>query len=148
MYVSGEIDENALNVSNAVVHIIEQLRSNHEEADTRMLLHFAYQAIQSAKRVNMTSPDTDGFVLLVYQFSQMGVREIFLKTRRKSTHADLTSFIPVHTVVGKLNEEQTNILLSVYALKGCVTCCALFGIGKKKSFQNNDELFSRIARTG
>ena len=49
VYVSGEIDEKALNVSNAVLHIIEQLRSNHGEADTRMLLHVAYQARQSAK---------------------------------------------------------------------------------------------------
>ena len=80
MYVSGEIDEKALNVSNAVVHIIEQLQSNHEEADTRMLLHVAYQARQSAKRVSVASPDTDGFVLLVFQFSHMGVREIFFKT--------------------------------------------------------------------
>ena len=50
VYVSGGIDEKALNVSNDVVHIIEQLRSNHEEADTRMLLHVVYQARQSAKK--------------------------------------------------------------------------------------------------
>ena len=54
----------------------------------------------------MASPYTDGFVLLVYQFSHMGVREIFFKTRRKSTNADLTRFIPVHNVVCKLYEEK------------------------------------------
>ena len=100
-----------------------------------MLLHVAYQARQSSKRVSVASPDNDEFVLLVYQFSHMGVREIFFKTRRKSTNADLTRLIPVHNVVCKLNEEQTNILLSVYALTGCDTCCALFGIGKKKAFK-------------
>ena len=62
--LSGDIDEKALNVSNDVVHIIEQLRSNHEEADTRMLLHVGYQARQSAKRVSVASPDNDGFVFL------------------------------------------------------------------------------------
>ena len=135
VYVSGGIDEKALKVSNDVVHIIEQLRSNHEEADTRMLLHVAYQARHNAKRVIVVSPDTDVFVLLVYHFSHMGVSEVFFKTGRKSTHADLTRFIPIHNVVCKLNEEQTNILLSVYALTGCDTCCALFGIGKKKAFK-------------
>ena len=35
------------------------------------------------KMVSVASPDTDGFVLLVYQFSHMGVREIFFKTGRK-----------------------------------------------------------------
>ena len=135
MYVSGGIDEKALHVSNDVVHIIEQLRSNHEEADTRMLLHVAYKARQSAKRVSVASPDTEGFVLLVYQFSHMGVREISVKTGRKSTHAYLTRFIPMHKVVCKLNEEQKYILLSVFALTGCDTCCALFGKGKKKAFK-------------
>ena len=69
----------------------------------------------------MASTDTDGFVLLVYQFSHMVVREIFFKTGRKSTHADLTRFISVHNVVCKLNEEQTTILLSVFAFTGCDT---------------------------
>ena len=49
VYVSGGINEKALKVSNDVVHIIEQLWSNQEEADTRMLLHVAYQARQGAK---------------------------------------------------------------------------------------------------
>ena len=36
----------------------------------------------------------------------MGVREIFFKTGRKSTNADLTRFTPVHNVVCKLYEEK------------------------------------------
>ena len=71
-----------------------------------MLLHVAYQPQKSAKRISVASPDTDWFVLLVYQFSHMGVREIFFETGRKRTHADLTRFIPVHIVVCKLNEEK------------------------------------------
>ena len=55
-YVSGGVDEKALNVSNDVVHIIEQLRSNHEEADTRMLLHVVYQVRQSAKNGKCGKP--------------------------------------------------------------------------------------------
>ena len=38
MYMSGGIDEKALKVSIDVVPIIEQLRSNHKEAATHMLL--------------------------------------------------------------------------------------------------------------
>ena len=38
MYMSGGIDEKALKVSSNVEPIIEQLRSNHEEAATHMLL--------------------------------------------------------------------------------------------------------------
>ena len=83
----------------------------------------------------MVSPDKHMFYLLVHHFSHKGVRKIFFKSGRKSTHADLTRFIPVHNVVCKLNEEQTNILLSMYALTGCDTSCAIFGIGEKKAFK-------------
>ena len=31
--------------------------------------------------------------------------------------------------------DQKNILLSLYAVTGCDTCCALFGIGKNKAFK-------------
>ena len=54
----------------------------------------------------------------------MGLGEIVFKTERKSTHADLIRFIPIHKVVCILSETQTNILLRVYALTGCGTCCA------------------------
>ena len=56
--------------------------------------------------------------------SFMGLCEIVFKTGRNSTHADLTSFIPIHKVVCMLNEAQTKILLRVYALTGCGSCCA------------------------
>ena len=87
----------------------------------------------------VASLDTDVFVVLAQHFSHMDVREIFFKTGKKSTHADLTSFIPVHKVVWKLNEDQKNILLSVYAVTGCDTCCALFAC-TKRSTRNPGEL--------
>ena len=49
MYMSGGINEKALKVSNDVVHIIEHLRSNHEEAATLILLNAADQARQGPK---------------------------------------------------------------------------------------------------
>ena len=49
MYISGGINEIALNVSNDVVHITEQLRSNREEADTLILHHAADKARQGPK---------------------------------------------------------------------------------------------------
>ena len=151
IYVSGGLGEKALKVSSDVVHVIEQLRSNHEEADTRMVLHVAYQARQGAKRIIVSSPDTDVFILLVYHFHQLDTSEVFFKTGRKSIHADLTRFIPVHKVVNKLTVEQINILLCVYALTGCDTCSALYGIGKKKAFNimmNKSEELQGLAHVG
>ena len=42
--MSGGIDEKALKVSNYVVPIIEQLRFDHEEAATHILLTWPYKA--------------------------------------------------------------------------------------------------------
>ena len=53
------INEKALKVSYDVVHIIEQLRANHEEADTLILLHAADQARQGPKTLKV---HTDVFV--------------------------------------------------------------------------------------
>ena len=47
--MSGGINEKALKVSNDAVHIIEQLRSYHEEAVTLILFHVADQARQGPK---------------------------------------------------------------------------------------------------
>ena len=77
VYVSGGFDDKALKVSSDLVEFVEQLRSNHEEADTRILLHVAYQASYGAKRAVVASPDTDVLVLLVHHFRSIGIEEIF-----------------------------------------------------------------------
>ena len=93
--MSGGINEKALKVANDVVHIIEQLPSNREEADTLILLHVADQARQCPKRVIVVSPDTYVLVFLVHHFSCMDLCEIAFKRGKKSTHADLTRLIPI-----------------------------------------------------
>ena len=76
--MSGGIIEKALKVSNDAVHIIEQLQSDYEEADTLILLHVAHQARPGPKRVIVISPDTDVFVFLVHNLSCMGLVELSL----------------------------------------------------------------------
>ena len=126
VYMSAGFDDKALKVSSDLVEFVEQLFSNHEEADTSILLHEAYQASLGANRAVVASPDTDVLVLLVYHFRSIGIEEIFFKTGRKSMLSDLTRFIPVHAIVNQLNEEQLHILLDVYDLTGCDTSSAFF----------------------
>ena len=59
----------------------------------------------------------------------------FFKTGRKGVHSDNTRYIPVHTIISKLQPDERSILLSVYCLTGCDTCFSFHGIGKKKAFQ-------------
>ena len=100
-----------------------------------MLLHARFIANLGARKMVIVSPDTDVLVLLLHHFGSLGVHEVYLKTGRRSTHSDLTRYIPVHEVVKKLTLSQLEILLTVYCLTGCDTCSSFFGIGKKKVFK-------------
>ena len=47
------------------------LASNHEEADTKLLLHAVDATISGATSIEIMSPDTDVFVLSVRRFPQL-----------------------------------------------------------------------------
>ena len=80
----------------------------------------------------MTSLDTDVFVLFEHHFSHTGVCANFFKNGRKSTHADLTSFIPVHKVVCNLNEEHTREHSTAFMLSQAVTLVLHFLVLERK----------------
>ena len=81
--MSGDIDEKALKVSNDGVHIIKQLRSNHKEATTHVLLTRPDEAqIGILWQVQILMD------LLVHHLSCVGLCEIFFDTGMKS--------IPMH----------------------------------------------------
>ncbi len=46
--------------------IIRELRSTHEEADTRILLHAKHASVENDAPILIRSPDTDVLVLSVY----------------------------------------------------------------------------------
>ena len=51
--------------------MIEQLQSDHEEADTRLILHAANALRAGQSQVTVQSPDTDVFLLLTHHWSKM-----------------------------------------------------------------------------
>ena len=61
---------------------VPQLRSDHEEADTRLLLH-AKHAASTHPRIVIQSPDTDIAVLAVAHFRDLGCQELWLRTGTK-----------------------------------------------------------------
>ena len=107
---------------------VEDLKSNHEEADTRMLLQAKYAAgqRQEAKRV-IQSPDTDILVLSAAHFEDIASKELWFHTGVK----DRLHFVPVHDVCQNLSNRILKALPAFHALTGCDTTVALSGIGKK-----------------
>ena len=78
---------------------IEELRCDHEEADTRMLLHAKLSANPDTSMV-IQSPDTDVLVLSVSHFSSIASKELWFRTSVK----DRLRFVTVHDIVQKLND--------------------------------------------
>ena len=56
--------KNVFKINHDSISLVENLKSNHEEADTRMIL-YAKHASNFYDRILVTCPDTDVFVLCV-----------------------------------------------------------------------------------
>lgn len=108
---------------------IDALKSNHEEADTRMILHAAYAVRESPTSVIVIqSPDTDVLVLCVCHFTEIGCRQLWFRTGV----SDRQRYIPVHTIQQSLGERSCQSLPAFHALTGCDSTSSISRRGKKK----------------
>ncbi|CAH3159169.1 unnamed protein product, partial [Porites lobata] len=108
---------------------VEDLKSNQEEADTRMLLHTKYAAGQCQEaKIVIQSPDTDVLVLSAAHFEDIASKELWFHTGVK----DRLRFVPVHDVCQNLSNRVLKALPAFHALTGCDTTSALSRISKKK----------------
>ena len=103
------------------------LKSDHEEADTRLLLHAAH-ASREHSRIVFQSPDTDVVVLCTARYSQLLCRELWFRTGVQ----DKLRYIPIHSLADELGPRMCNALIGFHVLTGCDSNSALSGLGKKK----------------
>jgi hypothetical protein len=111
------------------VAVEHNLRSHHEEADTRLLLH-AKHAANTHPRIVIQSPDTDVAVLSIAHFQDLSCQELWFKTGVK----DRQRYIPIHDIHLSFGRLVSKCLLSFHALTGCDSTSALSEIGKKKAW--------------
>ena len=109
---------------------LAELRSDHEEADTRMILH-AWHASSTKERIVIQSPDTDVAVLAIYAYQMIQCNEIWFKTGVK----DKVRYVPVHRISEKLGRSVCAAIPAFHALTGCDSTSGLFQIGKKKGWK-------------
>ena len=89
---------------------MEELESDHEEADTRMLLHSAH----TGTTIVIQSPDTDVLVLSVTHFASIASKELWFRTGVK----DRLRFVPVHDIVQKLDSSVVQALPALAQSQG------------------------------
>ena len=101
----------------------QTLRSNHEEADTRMILH-AKHAARANREVTLQSLDTDVLVLSVSLFRSLDYPELWFRTGVKDRHRLTLPMLWVkRCVVRSLDSMQSQavIRLALWLVSGLGT---------------------------
>ena len=107
------------------------LSSDHEEADTRIMLH-AEDCSRLHPRLVIQSPDTDVAVLGVHVVTSLPCDELWMKTGVR----DKLRYIPIYTVADMLGLELCRLLPAFHSLTGCDTTRGLYKLGKKRAFKS------------
>jgi len=105
---------------------------NHEEADSRMLLHVAHAAHHSHRKIMIRTVDTDVVVLAVHIAHSLGPEnELWLAfgTGKNLKH------LAAHEIASGLGPEKAQALPMFHALTGCDTVSSFVGHGKKTAWK-------------
>lgn len=103
---------------------------NHEEADTRVLLHAHHAVVQGYSRIMIRTVDTDVIVLAIANFKKIGCQELWIAFGvGKHFH-----YIPIHFIVSSFNNDVCESLPFFHAVTGCDTTSSFHGKGKKTAY--------------
>ena len=122
------------------------LESDHEEADTRLLLH-AHHASSDHAQVIVQSPDTYVAVICVHMYGTIMCPKLWFRTGVKNRR----SYIPIHDIVSAIGPELCRALPALHALTGCDSTSALSGIGKQtalRKLQKPENYMRNISQLG
>ena len=102
-----------LQVDQHASHNVVEPESNHEEADTRVILHILYSfEYMQAERVVVHSNDTDVIVMCIYYASKCNsIEELWVRLAEDE-------YLPVHEVAEKFGPTDSRFLPLLHALTG------------------------------
>ncbi|MES9882214.1 MAG: hypothetical protein ABW185_15180 [Sedimenticola sp.] len=103
---------------------------NHQEADTRMLLHLKHAASQGHRKAFLKTVDSDVVVLAITNFNRLSLDELWVVL---GTGTNIKNF-PIHEIVQQLNPEKLDTLHLFHAFTGCDTTSKFLGVGKKTAW--------------
>ena len=117
------------------------LVANHEEADSRIVLHAVNM---TSDMVIVNSTDTDVLILLVSHFSKMKCKDLWLLC----CTAKKRKYIPVKAIYQRLPSAVIKHLISFHAVTGCDTTSFTSGYTKKRAWKVFLEIPSLLADVG
>ncbi len=100
---------------------------NHEEADTRIMVHIADCVKQGSEKIAIRTTDTDVVVLAVSVLCQIELDELWLSFGTGKSFR----YIAAHTILSNIGESKAKALPMFHSLTGCDTVSSFAGHGKK-----------------
>ena len=123
------------------------LQSDHEEADTKIILHAVDATAEGATDLTIHSPDTDVLVLAIRRSSEMCLNTSFV-TGRGTSHRS----IKLQPIAEALGPEKTAALPAFHAITGADNTGSLSGKGKvscwKAFLEADDSVLNALAKLG
>ena len=122
----GFIDEQNVRSSNPRTNI-NHLKSNHEEADTCIILH----DVNYSCHTFVSCRDTDVLVLLVSHFHKIQCNELWVKAGKSKNQ----KYIPVHHIVNRIPPNIIPALIPFHAITHCDTTSYIYGHTKSTAWK-------------
>ena len=123
------------------------LQSDHEEADTKIILHAVDATADSATDFTLHSPDTVVLVLAIRRSSEMCLNTSFV-TGRGTSHRSMK----LQPIAKALGPEKTAALPAFHAITGADNTGSLSGKGKvscwKAFLEADDSVLNALAKLG
>ena len=104
------------------------LKSTHEEADTRLVLHAVHSQFHT---VVVSLRDSDVLLLIVSHFQRMQCQHIWMKSGTSKKRR----YIPIDAVFNKLPSGSATSLVAFHALTGCDTTSYIANHTKRSSWK-------------
>jgi len=117
------------------------------DADT-LIAETALEIAASVGPVTVVADDTDVLILLIHHF-RPSMSDIFMLSVLSSRRSGRTLVMSIRQLTSKLGDSIVRRLLTIHAVSGCDTTCALFGYGKArvlKKIGNSEYALSLVDR--
>ena len=112
--------------------------SDHEEADTRMLLHAAHAGRCGMEKMMICTVDTDVVIIALSSFASLNLLELWISFGTGNNHR----LLPIHLIFSAIGAVKCNGLPFFHAFTGCDQVSFFAGKGKKsvwKTWKNFDD---------
>ena len=111
-------------------HMVPEMASSQEEADTEIILHCLHVAAsQSSSDITIRSPDTDVFILLLHFCNKVESRIYFDTGMGNSCR-----ILDIKILTEIYGSEMCNALIALHAFSGCDMTSAFVRKGKIKPY--------------